>query len=83
MKLLKFYAEWCGPCKIITQQLQTQDLGDVELVEINIDENPEKVTEYGIRSIPVLILEDDNGKVLHRQNGVPQNYDFLNQLTTE
>ena len=57
-----FYAEWCGPCKIMAPMLQEaiSKYSDVELLKIDADENREKAVEFGVGSVPTLIfLKDD------------------------
>ena len=57
--LVDFWAEWCGPCKIIAPHLEAiaQELGDqVEVIKVNIDDNPLTPTRYGVRGIPTLML---------------------------
>jgi thioredoxin 1 len=54
-----FWAEWCGPCRMIAPALEElgKELGDrVTIVKLNIDENPEAPTKYGVRGIPTMIL---------------------------
>ena len=68
-QLLKFSATWCGPCKALAGSLKYANLGDVELVEVDIDENLDKAAEYHIRGVPTLVLLED-GVEVKRQSGV-------------
>jgi len=57
--LVDFWAEWCGPCRMIAPALEelSEELGDrVDIVKLNIDENPEAPSRYGVRGIPTMIL---------------------------
>ena len=57
--LVDFWAEWCGPCKMIAPYLEdlASQLGEkVEVIKVNIDENPLTPTKYGVRGIPTLML---------------------------
>ena len=57
--LVDFWAEWCGPCKMIGPSLEelSEELGErVTIAKINIDENPETPGAYGVRGIPTMIL---------------------------
>ena len=57
--LVDFWAEWCGPCKMIGPALEeiAKELGEkAKVVKINIDENPDAPSKYGVRGIPTMIL---------------------------
>lgn len=70
--LVDFWAEWCGPCKMLAPILDDVDkqMGDkVDIMKLNIDENPETPAKYGVRSIPTLVLFKD-GQVMETKVGV-------------
>ena len=57
--VVDFWAEWCGPCKMIAPSLEeiATEMGDaVKITKLNVDENPELAAQYGVRSIPTLML---------------------------
>ena len=71
MKLLKFYAEWCGPCKGLTMVINgAKDKIDIAVEEFDIDNEMMMVQEYKIRSVPTMVLVDDTGKEIRRQIGL-------------
>jgi len=64
--LVSFWAPWCGPCRMIKpvlEQVQEEYGEKLKLVQINTDENQETATEYGIRSIPTLMLFKDGERI--------------------
>ncbi len=70
--LVDFWAEWCGPCKMlapIIEELSKALDGKVKVVKMNIDQNPNIPSSLGIRSIPTMILFQD-GKQLATKTGV-------------
>ncbi|MCW3837867.1 thioredoxin [Sphingomonas canadensis] len=69
--VVDFWAEWCGPCKMIGPALEelSEELGDqVQIVKVDIDENPEAPGKYGVRGIPTMILFKD-GQIAATQVG--------------
>ena len=68
-QLLKFSATWCGPCKSMANNMKHVDFGDVELVDIDIEEQSDKATQYGIRGVPTVVLLED-GVEVKRKSGV-------------
>ena len=60
--VIDFWAPWCGPCKQLTnplEELSEEMQNDITIAKVNIDENPETPSKYGVRGIPTLILFKD------------------------
>jgi thioredoxin 1 len=69
--VVDFWAEWCGPCKMIgpvLEEIATEMQGQVTIAKLNVDENPGVAGTYGIRSIPTLMLFKD-GKMASTKVG--------------
>ncbi len=64
--VVDFWAEWCGPCKAmspIVDELANEMSGKVKMVKVNIDENPNSPTKYGVRGIPTFMVFKDGALV--------------------
>ena len=64
--LVDFWAPWCGPCNVLAptiEELATSNANRVKVAKVNVDENREMAANYGIRSIPTVILFKDGEKV--------------------
>lgn len=68
--LVDFYADWCGPCRMLANQLEdlNNNRSEVEIVKINVDEDHNLAKKYGIMSIPALMLFKD-GKLVDNKIG--------------
>ncbi len=79
--LKDFYADWCGPCKTqdpILDELE-DDYPDVAFEKVNVDEEQDVANEYQVRSLPTLIIENDDG-IVERFVGVTQRDDIEGAL---
>ena len=82
--VVDFWAEWCGPCKMIAPALEelagSMD-GKVKIVKLNVDENPQTAAKYGIQSIPTLMIFK-NGQMASRQIGAAPKQKLEQWITT-
>jgi thioredoxin 1 len=79
-----FWAEWCGPCRMIgpsLEEISKEMDGKLKIVKLNIDENPMVPTKYGVRSIPTLLLFKD-GQVAATKIGAEPKQRLVSWINT-
>lgn len=68
--LVDFYADWCGPCKMLGPLLEKVD--NVDVLKVNVDNNQELARKYGVMSIPCLILFDEGREIKRNVGFIPE-----------
>jgi len=82
--LVDFFADWCGPCKMLAPILKEvkEDLGDaIRIVKIDVDKNQPLASKYQVRGVPTMLLFK-NGNQVWRQSGVIQKNDIIKVIKT-
>ena len=81
--VVDFWAEWCGPCKMITpilEELASEQAGRIAIAKLNVDENPDLAMRYNVMSIPTLLVFKD-GEVAKRLVGAKPKSALLQELS--
>ncbi|MDQ0503781.1 thioredoxin [Xanthobacter agilis] len=82
--IVDFWAEWCGPCRMVApilEEVSGELDGKVRIVKLNVDENPQTASKYGIMSIPTLLMFKD-GKIASRQVGAAPKAKLVQWINT-
>jgi thioredoxin 1 len=62
-EVLKFYADWCGPCKMLSKTIENLKHNEVPIREVDIDEQTDLAVQYNIRSVPTMVLLKDGAEI--------------------
>jgi len=76
-KVLRFTASWCNPCKALAETIKNADI-ELPIEVIDVDKEAARAMEFQIRSVPTIVIIDENGEELRRQTGIMTLLQFEN-----
>lgn len=82
--VVDFFAEWCGPCKMmgpVLHELKTKVGDSATILKMDIDKNPSYAEQYNVQSVPTLMIFKE-GRVIWRKSGVTQANEILNHINS-
>lgn len=80
--LVDFWAPWCAPCRMVApvlEEIQGELMDKLKIIKVNVDENPKVSTEYGVTSIPTIMIFQE-GKMVERHVGAGPKQHYMNLL---
>ncbi len=81
VEVKKFYGEWCSPCKLLAPVIEEikKEITNVKFVDIDVDENGDLASQYGVRAIPTVVIEK-NGVEVKRFVGMKQKSELVSEI---
>ncbi len=82
--VIDFWAEWCGPCKMVApvlDEISAEQVGKLQIAKLNVDENPNVAMRYGVQSIPTMLVFKD-GELVDRIVGAMPKGRLMDKLST-
>ena len=82
IKIVKLYADWCAPCKILHKMMNDNNI-KFENIDVATEKGIELSSRHNIKNIPAILIFDDNGKFLRKKIGLPKDIKELNSFLYE
>ena len=81
VEVKKFYGQWCSPCKLLAPVIEEikKEITNVKFVDIDVDENGDLASQYGVRGVPTVVIEK-NGVEVKRFVGMKQKSELVSEI---